>query len=114
MNGSPQTVEALNDLPIKTQNGATIYMRDVAHVRDGYPPQTNIVRSDGQRGALMTILKTGNASTLDIIAGVRKHAAADRRHAAAGTENHAAWPINRSSCARPSAASCARRSSPPA
>ncbi|MBV9763626.1 MAG: efflux RND transporter permease subunit [Acidobacteriaceae bacterium] len=72
INGSPGTVNELNDLPIKTQNGATIYIRDVAHVRDGYPPQTNIVRSDGLRGSLMTVLKSGDVSTLDIIAGVRK------------------------------------------
>ena len=52
-------------------NGATIYIRDVAHVRDGYPPQTNIVRVDGRRAVLMTILKNGSASTLDIIAGVK-------------------------------------------
>jgi multidrug efflux pump subunit AcrB len=72
LNGSPDNVEALNDLPIKSQNGATIYVRDVAHVRDGYPPQTNVVRSNGLRGTLMTIYKNGNVSTLDIIAGVRK------------------------------------------
>ncbi len=70
--GSPSTVAELNNLPIKTQNGATIYVRDVAHVRDGYPPQTNVVRSDGQRGSLMTILKNGDVSTLDIIAAIRK------------------------------------------
>ncbi|HZQ51820.1 MAG TPA: efflux RND transporter permease subunit [Bryobacteraceae bacterium] len=69
--GSPTRVAELNNLPIKTQNGATIYIRDVAHVRDGYPPQTNIVRSDGLRGSLMTILKNGDVSTLDVIAGVR-------------------------------------------
>ncbi len=67
LNGSPLSVAALNDLPIKTLNGATIYIRDVAHVRDGFVPQVNIVRVDGQRAALMTIQKTGNASTLDII-----------------------------------------------
>ena len=72
LNGSPRTVAELNDLPIKTQNGATIYIRDVAHVRDGYPPQTNVVRSDGTRGALMSILKNGDESTIDIVAGVRK------------------------------------------
>ncbi len=72
INGSPANVVDLNNLPIKTQNGATIYVRDVAHVRDGYPPQTNIVRSDGQRGSLMTVYKNGDVSTLDIIAGVRK------------------------------------------
>src|SRR6202044_275670 len=70
-NGSPITVEELNDIPIKVANGATIFVRDVAHVRDGFPPQTNIVRSDGQRGSLMTILKSGSTSTLDIVKGVR-------------------------------------------
>ncbi len=72
LNASPKLISDLNDLPIKTQNGATIYVHDVAHVRDGSPPQTNIVRSDGQRGSLMTILKNGDVSTLDIISGVRK------------------------------------------
>src|SRR5262252_1502079 len=67
MNGSPKTVNELNDLPVKTQNGATIYMRDVAHVRDGFSPQTNIVLANGQRGVLMSIYKTGKASTLDIV-----------------------------------------------
>jgi len=70
-NGSPQTVAELNDLPIKSQNGATIYIRDVAHVRDGFPPQTNIARVNGQRASLLTVLKTGGASTLDIIDGVK-------------------------------------------
>ncbi len=72
INGSPGNVNELNNLPIKTLNGATIYIRDVAHVRDGYPPQTNIVRSDGGRGSLMTVLKSGDVSTLDIVAGIRK------------------------------------------
>src|SRR5579872_1642350 len=58
LNGSPLNVEGLNDLPIKTVNGATIYMKDVAHVRDGFSPQTNIVRANGQRGALMSVYKT--------------------------------------------------------
>jgi multidrug efflux pump subunit AcrB len=72
INGSPGNIAELNNLPVKTLNGATIYVRDVAHVRDGYPPQTNIVRSDGGRGSLMTVLKSGDVSTLDIVAGVRK------------------------------------------
>ena len=71
LNGSPQSVAELNDLPIKTSNGATIYIRDVAHVRDGFPPQTNIARVNGQRSSLMTILKLGSYSTLDVIAGVK-------------------------------------------
>src|SRR5213082_1693991 len=72
MNGSPQTVEELNDLPVKTVNGATIYMREVAHVRDGFSPQTNIVLSNGQRGVLMSIYKTGGASTIDIVDRVKR------------------------------------------
>ena len=67
LNSSPQTVAELNDLPIKTQNGATIYIHDVAHVRDGFPPQTNIVRQDGARGALLSVLKNGGASTITIV-----------------------------------------------
>ncbi len=69
-NSAPTTIEALNDLPIRQVNGAMVYVHDVAHVRDGFPPQTNIVRVDGQRAALMTILKNGDASTLDIIKGI--------------------------------------------
>jgi len=75
LNNSPLTLQELNALPIKTVDGATIYIRDVAHVRDGYPPQTNIVRVDGHRAVLMSILKNGSASTLDIIAGVKANAA---------------------------------------
>src|ERR1700681_345668 len=71
MNGSPTTIKGLNDLPIKTVGSTTIYIRDVAFVRDGFPPQTNIVRVDGQRASLLTIQKAGNASTLDIISGVK-------------------------------------------
>ncbi|HUO24021.1 MAG TPA: efflux RND transporter permease subunit [Candidatus Aquilonibacter sp.] len=71
MNGTPQTIAELNDLPVKTTNGSTLYMRDVAHIRDGFAPQTNIVRQDGSRGALMSIYKNGNASTLQIVAGVK-------------------------------------------
>lgn len=70
-NSAPKTIAALNNLPIKTVNGAMVYIHDVAHVRDGYPPQTNIVRVDGQRASLLTIQKTGSASTLDIIKSIR-------------------------------------------
>src|ERR1700746_3799722 len=71
MNGTPETIAELNELPVKTVNGATLYMRDVAHIRDGFAPQTNIVRQDGNRGALMSIYKNGSASTLQIVAGVK-------------------------------------------
>lgn len=70
-NSAPRTIEELNNIPVKTVNGATVYMKDVAHVRDGFPPQTNIVRVDGARSVLMTIQKTGDASTLSIISAVR-------------------------------------------
>jgi len=72
VNANPRSVAELNDLPITTRNGTVIYVRDVAHVRDGYPPQTNIVRRDGHRGVLMSLLKTGSASTLDIIKDVKR------------------------------------------
>src|ERR1700731_1753401 len=72
MNGSPQTIEELNELPVKTVNGATIYMKEVAHVRDGFSPQTNIVLSNGQRGVLMSIYKTGSASTIEIVDKVKQ------------------------------------------
>ena len=71
LNASPRSVRELNDLPIKNVGSNTIYIRDVANVRDGFPPQTNIVRVDGKRSALLTVLKNGNASTLDIISGIK-------------------------------------------
>ncbi len=71
-NSAPSTIQGLNDLPIKSVNGNMVYMRDVAHVRDGFPPQTNIVRVNGQRASLLSVIKTGDASTLDITAGIRK------------------------------------------
>ncbi|AOH85144.1 RND transporter [Sphingomonas panacis] len=67
LNNSPEVVEQLNDLPIKTVDGATVTMRDVAHVRDGSPPQRNVVRVDGGRAVLMTVLKSGAASTIAIV-----------------------------------------------
>jgi multidrug efflux pump subunit AcrB len=71
-NSAPQVIDELNNLPIKAVNGAVIYIRDVAHVRDGNPPQTNILRVDGQRSIMMAIMKTGSASTLDIIKSVHE------------------------------------------
>ena len=71
INGAPRTVEQLNDIPIKQVGSSTIYLRDVAHVRNGFAPQTNIVRHDGLRGVLVTVLKAGSASTLDVVNGIR-------------------------------------------
>ena len=70
-NSAPVSIQGLNDLPIRQVNGAMVYIRDVAHVRNGFPPQTNIVRVDGQRAALLSVIKTGDASTLNIVKGIR-------------------------------------------
>src|ERR1700748_1388881 len=70
-NAAPQTIDDLNRIPIKTIGNTTIYMKDVAWVRDGFPPQTNIVRVNGQRSVLLTIQKAGNASTLKVISGIK-------------------------------------------
>jgi multidrug efflux pump subunit AcrB len=72
LNNSPLKMEDLGGLPIKTVNGAMVYVRDVASVRDGNPPQTNIVHVDGNRSVLMMVLKAGSISTLDIIAGIKQ------------------------------------------
>jgi multidrug efflux pump subunit AcrB len=72
LNGSPRTIEHFNAIPVKTIGSTTVYLRDVAQVSDGFTPQTNIVRLDGHRGTLVTILKAGSASTLDVVSGIRK------------------------------------------
>ncbi|HEX4860897.1 MAG TPA: efflux RND transporter permease subunit, partial [Rhizomicrobium sp.] len=71
LNDAAETIAELNDLPVKYQNGATTYIHDVGHVRDGNPPQQSVVHVDGARAVLTTILKTGTASTLDIVQGVK-------------------------------------------
>ena len=112
LNNAPSAIEELGDLPIKTVNGAMVYIRDVAHVRDGNPPQTNIVHVDGSRSVLMQVLKNGSASTLAIIAGIKQQVAELKAIAA----EHAQDRADRRSVAvraRPrSAASSAKASSP--
>ena len=71
LNGSPADVNELNNMPIRYVNGSIIYIRDVAHVRDGFSPQTNVVRQDGVRSTLLSILKNGNVSTLNIVSDVQ-------------------------------------------
>jgi multidrug efflux pump subunit AcrB len=71
INAAPRTVQELNNLPVKQVGNTTIYLRDVAHVAEGFAPQTNIVRHDGLRGVLVTVLKAGTASTLDVVNGIR-------------------------------------------
>jgi len=70
-NGSPRTVEELASIPVRQINGTTIYLRDVASVNDGFAVQTNVVRQDGRRGVLISVLKNGNASTLSVVKGIR-------------------------------------------
>lgn len=72
LNGSPVAMAELGDIPITTVNGVTVFLRDVAQVRDGAQAQTNVVRRDGERGLLMTVLKNGGASTLDIIDAIKR------------------------------------------
>jgi multidrug efflux pump subunit AcrB len=72
MNGSPKSIQDVADLPVKAVNGTTIYLHDIGSVRNGFAPQSNIVRQDGKRGALLTVYKSGNASTLNIVSGVRE------------------------------------------
>ena len=72
LNAAPRTVPELGDLPIKVVGNSTIYVRDVANVRDGFSVQTNIVRRDGRRGTLLTVLKAGDASTLEVVGNIRK------------------------------------------
>ena len=67
MNGSPNSIEGLNNIPVLAKNGSTTYLSEVARVRDGFSPQINIVRQNGQRGALLSVLKNGGSSTLDIV-----------------------------------------------
>jgi multidrug efflux pump subunit AcrB len=71
LNSSPQILSEMNNLPMKTVNGATVYLKDVANVRDGFAVQTNVVRTNGTRGALLTVLRNGQASTLDIVNAVK-------------------------------------------
>ena len=69
-NSSPDTIAGLNNIPVVTRNGATTYLSEVAHVRDGFSPQTNIVRQNGERGVLVSIIKNGGSSTLDIVSSL--------------------------------------------
>ena len=72
LNTSPKILEELGELPVKTVNGAVIRVNDVAQVRNGFVPQQNVVRNDGIRGALLTVYKTGSASTLSVVSGIKK------------------------------------------
>ncbi len=83
-NATPLTIDDLNDIPVKVAHGATVFMRDIGHVRDGSAVQQNIVREDGRRAVLLSVIKNGNASTLDVVNGVRTALAVARLGAPAG------------------------------
>src|SRR6185437_14808105 len=71
LNNAGNTIEGINDMPVKTMNGGTVFLRDVAHVRDGNTVQQNIVHVDGSRAVLSTVLKNGQASTIDVVNGIK-------------------------------------------
>ena len=108
LNNAPSVIKTLDDLPIKIVNGAMVYIRDVAHVRDGNPPQTNIVHVDGNRSVLMIVLKNGAVSTLSIIDGVKKKVAGDQGRRCRATSSSRRSAISRCSSRPRSAASSAR------
>ena len=97
---SPALLDEIESIPIKVVHGTTVYVRDVANVRDGYAPQTNMVHVEGKKSVLMSILKHGSASTLDVVEAHPRRAARDDGAAAEGAQGDACSSISRSSCAR--------------
>src|SRR6266446_1321044 len=85
-NATPSTIDDLNNIPIKVVNGATVFVKDVGHVRDGSAVQQNVVREDGRRSVLLSIIKNGNASTLEVVNGVRAALQAARAAAPPGLQ----------------------------
>ncbi len=113
LNASPLTIDRLNDLPIRSRNGTVTYLRDVAFVHDGSPPQTNIVRVNGRRAVLMTILKTGTASTLSIVNAIRDRACLTCASCCPKAPPSPRPATSRSSSGPRSGVWSSRRSSPP-
>src|SRR5436309_597917 len=111
LNSSPDAVAALNELPVKVVNGATVYLRDVAHVRDGFAVQTNIVRQDGRRSVLLTVIKKGGASTAP--SRSRRPRSSPRCRSASSSSPSCSSPVPRSTCSRrwrwPWCSPCSRR-----
>ena len=105
-------LEALNDLPVKQINNTTVYMRDVAHVRDGFAVQTNIVAQNRTRAALLTVLKAANASTLDIIKRVKEALPQIKSTLPPELRDHRSSSTSRFSSAPRSTASSRKESSP--
>ena len=112
VNSSPDTVEGLNNLPLKQVNGAVIYIRDVAQVRDGFAVQANIVSAGNRRASLLTVLKSGGASTIDVVRRV-KEILPKIQATYPGNWMSPRCSISRSSSKRPSMGWPGKRSSPP-
>jgi multidrug efflux pump subunit AcrB len=112
MNGSPDTIAGLNHIPVLHKNGATTYLSEVARVRDGFSPQTNIVRQNGERGVLLSVLKNGSSSTLDIV-NTLKGLLQRRAQTLPKELTITRCSTSRCSSRPPSVAWCARPSSPP-
>ena len=103
----------MNDMPIKVVNGATVYMRDVAQVRDGYSVQTSIVRTNGTRGALLTVMRNGKASTLAVVNNVKQRLPQILAGLTSGAQGARSCSTSRCSCGRPSTAWCGKPPLPP-
>ncbi len=110
----PKRSSALNELPIKVVAGTPVLVRDVAYVRDGSPPQQNIVRADGRRSILLTILKNGEASTLSVVNNVKSFLPQIRAAAPEGRQDRRRCSTSRCSSPAPSATWCAKPRSRPA
>ncbi len=89
-NAVPTTIDDLNNIPVKYVNGATVFVKDVGHVHDGYAVQQNVVRTDGRRSVLLSVIKNGNASTLDVVNAVKQALKVVARSGAARHEDHGA------------------------
>ena len=111
-NAMPATIDDLNNIPVKFANGATVFVKDVGQVRDGSAVQQNIVRENGRRSVLLSVIKNGNASTLDVVNGVREALRVARAAAPPGLESMSC-SINRCSSSRRSRAWCAKARSRP-
>ena len=113
-NATPARIDELNNIPVKVANGATVFVKDVGQVHDGWQVQQNIVRQDGRRSVLLSIIKNGNASTLDVVNGVRERAEDHPRRGAARHARSTSCSTSRCSSSGRSRACCARARSRPA
>ena len=109
----PTTIDDLNNIPVKFVNGATVFVKDVGHVHDGNLVQQNIVRTDGRRSVLLSIIKNGNASTLAVVNAVKQALDVSRSRGSARACRSRSCSINRCSSKPRSRACCAKARSPP-